>query len=870
MYPWLVRAADNGTVIVAASRRLARDLLRCYAEHQQLSGVETWHTPAIGFWSDWLVELFESADLSAARPTRIDHNAATILWERCLAAHGSDQLLGFAGAVRQSRQAWQRLQDWNVSVEELLRSSRSADQQLFARAARAYQELLIQNNWIDPARLPAAVADALPSNQIVLPHRVMFAGFDRAAPVVERIMDRLRERGCAVESAPVEKYGGELHGQPCQNRQQEFRSAGLWARNYLTRHPDARIAIVCPDLDADAPVATRLLREGLAPGWQYADEAARASVNVSYGRRLSDFPAVAVALLVLRWINDGLSSREVSILLRSPFLAGQRTSGRSRFELELRRWPDRSWTAASLASLLRGQDQSDDCREWLQFVDRVVALRLEYRAHASPSKWAEIFDRFLDEIGWPGEATRDSAAFQLLERWRSLLGELAATGMVTSGLSMPAAIERLRTMAMEVVFQPESSPGIVQLLGMLEASGLTFDAVWICGLDATRWPPPPNPLALVSRQLQEKHGMPDATPADSLAFAEAVLQGIADSARTVVMSWPRAEGDVLLSPSPLLANFSLTITDSHLDPSWHASSFQDPEMIAILDADSAPAVESPEAVSGGAYTIQMQTVDPFSAFAQGRLGIKDLPRFESGLPAALKGSIAHRVLHALLADRPDRDAIAQWSESELTARIENALARVFASSNRHLNPVHQQLMEFERLRLGNMLRVFVGAELDRPPFAVECVEQRFDFERLGMQFGLRVDRIDRLADNTLLILDYKTGAAKSLLNRDGELSDLQLVVYAMAIAGAIDGDIGGLALVNIDSRGVSYKGTGGSVEWDARRRDDWPQRLASWIDAAEIALTSLARGDARLNMQLPDSHSRPLALLSRIGHLRHE
>jgi hypothetical protein len=159
-----------------------------------------------------------------------------------------------------------------------------------------------------------------------------------------------------------------------------------------------------------------------------------------------------------------------------------------------------------------------------------------------------------------------------------------------------------------------------------------------------------------------------------------------------------------------------------------------------------------------------------------------------------------------------------------------------------------------------LLRSFIAAETERPEFAVAEVEKSLELEAFGVRLGLRVDRIDRLADGSLLVIDYKTGMPKKLLNRDGDPLDLQLVVYADALESAV----GGLALINIDSRSISYQGTGGSVEWDAARRDDWPQRLAAWRGEVHQALREIAAGDGRINLLLTADEGRPLGILSRL------
>jgi RecB family exonuclease len=306
------------------------------------------------------------------------------------------------------------------------------------------------------------------------------------------------------------------------------------------------------------------------------------------------------------------------------------------------------------------------------------------------------------------------------------------------------------------------------------------------------------------------------------------------------------------------------------DPGWHAATFQGSGNVIDLGPDEAPAIIGDEKVLGGARTVQLQNVDPFAAFARGRLGIRDIPRIESGLPAALKGNVAHQVLHALFACKPDSTAIATWDTNEVSTRIQDALESVIASASRPLSPLHRKLLSLERGRLGKILLDFVEAERSREGFTVESVEERIEFERYGVRLDLRVDRVDRLVNNSLLIIDYKTGQSKALLNRDGELNDLQLIVYATALEADRRGRTGGIVLVNLDSRAISYKGVGDSVPWGNQHRDEWGQKLSSWMKVVDTAIRQIAAGDVRVNLDQPGSQARPLALLSRFVELTHE
>jgi hypothetical protein len=230
----------------------------------------------------------------------------------------------------------------------------------------------------------------------------------------------------------------------------------------------------------------------------------------------------------------------------------------------------------------------------------------------------------------------------------------------------------------------------------------------------------------------------------------------------------------------------------------------------------------------------------------------------------MRGSLIHNALSRLLSEAPSQQEISRWSDPECRKRIARAVGSSLDKYTWYAEPVLRRILELERGRLCDLLSRFIEAELARPDFQIENVEHEIEFRQFGTRLRLRVDRIDRLPDGSLLIADYKSGQPKNFLNQKGEPHDLQLVVYASALGGSI----GGLVLINIDSRSIIYKGIGASVPWDSKRAGRWPERLAAWQEIVARAMQQIARGDIRLNLDLPGDKTRPLSILSRIEERR--
>jgi len=859
MYDWLVEALDESATVITANRRLARVLQQEYSRRQQDAGEVAWESPRIQAWPDWLDSALRDAAGQEGLPTRINHYHSTLLWERCLRKELGEDTSGVSNLVRLSRETWQRLSDWSVTIKEVARTAQSADHRIFAAASGRYLGILEHRNWVDDAGLASLVTDLIRQRQLVVRGRFTFAGFDRDKPAVTRIRDSLTEAGCDVQDAPEKQRERAPRLLPFESSDAEFRAAGAWARMRIEQEPGEHIAIVVNGLERDAERIAGLVREGLVPGYRMSAVVPAEALNVSYGRKLADYPLVSIGLLWLRWLVRDLRAVEVSHLLRSPLLGVEETCGRARLEMRVRGLPDRSWSPSMLTGAIRSKKDSADATDWLQRVAALAKARRELPGSASPAEWAVSIDEMLKAAGWPGQRRLGSADFQLVNRWRDLLNDLARMDLVSAQMSLETALNQLEGMSGDAVFQPEAELTRVHLLGPLEASGLEFDAIRLTGMTAANWPPAGSPSALVARKMQEEHGMPDAVPAENVAYAQRLVNRLCSSTPDVICSYPLTEDEAEQTPTELLESLLPEPQEGEADPGWFAA--QVVGTVGIGSAvDNVPAIGPAESLSGGAWTIQNQLTEPVAAFIGSRLGVRTLDEQASGLPALLRGNLIHDALYSLYFEKPSRDDIASWTD--IDGRINRALDFAFAGRERNTDRVLLQLFAMERQRVGGLLRDFMALDLSRDAFAVASVEREIEFAEAGVHLKLRVDRIDQLGDGSIAILDYKTGAEKKFLNSKGQPREIQLVAYACAV----DEPVAALALVNIDSRTMGFNGVGTAYS----DLDKWPEQLSEWSAMVRSACRDLSAGDVRLDSNQPVLDARPLNLLTRFTELRND
>lgn len=863
-------AVAGNAVIVTASRRLARHLRLRHAAERSAAGETAWIAPRHLPWEVWLAETWEGAGFRPDAPLPepvLTPRQSRALWERATArALGDAPLAGTGSLAAQAAESWRRACEWRVPAEAIREAARSPDATFLARAIAYYTTACREGGWQDPATLAAALAERFRRGEAEAEGPVVFAGFERPSPAQRELLAAMREGGAVVSVEPTGGNAGTVTVLEAQDRDAELRAAGAWARERLLADPACRVGIIVPDLAGRAARAARLIAEGCSPGWQLRGDAG-AGVNVSYGLPLAEYGLIDAALGVLGLIREDPDFLALSRLLRSPFLAGGDAGERAGVELALRDLPDRRWDLARLPEALAavGRRLPEGAAAFLATLTEVGARRREWQSREMPAVWAERIDALLTDAGWGAAAAPDSETWQLVNAWRGVLNQFAATGAVSGPVSGHAAVGQVAAIARETLFQPESDDAAVQVMGMLEASGMSFDALWITGLDTTTWPPPQRPDPLLPIGLQREYGMPDATPADTLDYARRIFTALLGSAGEVMVSWPRREGDAELTASPLLAD--LPAGGTVADVPVYAETLAGTADLVAVEPDPAPPLAPAETLPGGHGVLSAQRTQPFDAFVRYRLRAEPLETPVAGLSGRDRGTIIHRALESVYRRWPDRDRLAAAGAADraraATEAVERALGRYAAGADPRL----AGLIALETERCAELVTRFVDADLERPAFGEVLCEEPREVAVGPLRLSIRPDRIEAV-DGGWAIIDYKTGATGTATgNAPDDPRQLQLVVYAISQPGRVRA----LAVGVVHPHRIGYAGVrDAQLEWPGRgvqAVDDWPALLNAWKARAHALAEAVAGGDARVNLTLGHDDQRRLAVLSRVAEL---
>ena len=425
----------------------------------------------------------------------------------------------------------------------------------------------------------------------------------------------------------------------------------------------------------------------------------------------------------LAWL-DGV--RLLDLALRGPRppagLDGIAThlADRSGRDARLRRQAEDWWRAAE--PRLRPLERAFETGEGLGRL--LGALREAAQALGGDTIWA----------GRPGRAASD------------LIAELeAAAGEGPERIrpaELPATLDRL--MASVAVRPPYGQHPRIFIWGVIEARLQHADLMVLAGLNEGVWPALPAPDPWLAPRLRAELGLPSLERRIGLAahdFASAL------GARQVLIT--RARRD---SRSPAIASrFWLRleamtggVTRLPMLRKWTAA-IDRPDGHRPAKRPAPSPVKRPRSMS--VTEVDRLKADPFAFYARRILRLASLDPVDADPTPAWRGSAVHAVLEAWMKE-DDCDP------ARLRPRAEALLAGASA---------HPLMRALWQPRLMEAID-FIAAEVEknrqagRRPLAAEAKGQ---CTIAGVELDGRADRIDRSADGSLAIVDYKTGMPPS-------------------------------------------------------------------------------------------------------------
>tara|TARA_R110002110_G_scaffold14698_1_gene67642 strand:+ start:63594 stop:66260 length:2667 start_codon:yes stop_codon:yes gene_type:complete len=857
---------SSGHLLLTPNARLARSIKAEWDTTQAARGERVWQALDIKPLETWLLGQWQLAVSLGLLPpaTLLSAGQAQELWQQVIAQQESEwddyHLLRPSGAAELASEARTTLLRWGINVADPgVRQSFALDRDCNTYLAwhLLFEQRMSAANMLtapDCINQLCKVAAQLPAIDVAL------LEFDDIPPLYTRVL----QHRCAevVHVAPASAGTSHRYAHAFEDHRSELRAVADWAATTYQQQPEASIAIVVSDMRNDRVPLEYLLRRAFdAAGENYTS----LPVNFSTGIALDQAPVIRDALAILAMTNRRCALPQVLALLRSRFVmmpdADSALAAKfvERLLQDGHEWLDIADLRYRASEIKLGEKKGLVLGQYLMS----MAGKRELNQRALPSQWTARLEAVLAIWGWPGSGTLDSMEYQQVELWYQTLDEFRAYDVVSGPLDLDAALSLLRSSCATRMSQPKTSDSRLQVLGPLEAAGLSFDQLWLCGAQGNRWPAPVRPNPFIPNTMQRSLDMPHATAQREWRFAETLFRQYANSTGVFHASYCEQLDGMPEQASALLTGFEFSRSKetATVFPDWLQQYQQG--IVETLQDDVAPSLDAEtEPVTGGSGLLEDQSQCPFRAFAKRRLRVDAWPHYSLGLSAADRGSLLHDALYALWGDIGDHATLLGTNAAQREALIESAVSAAIASTagivRRQLG---QRYWHLESQRLSHLLLQWLAVEEARGSFVVAHREHDIELALGPLQLRLRVDRIDHLANGAEVIIDYKSGKSTTSDWLGDRPAKPQLLLYS--VAGAQPP--AALAFAQVRVRDCTFVGLGetaaapgirsdiAKVVKERMPADDWPSLNAAWRQNLERLAAAFVAGEAQVDPLGPAS-----------------
>jgi len=795
--------------IITVNDRLSRYLQQEYLKFAQLSVVVA---PPMYSLDTWLQQLYEAliTQYPRAAQQRLNHWQAQLLWAKAVPqqhAHLSIQLM------EEAYQAYGLLMQYLVNKDALTLSHHEPSQLLYDWI-HAYHARCQQLHVIDPAQFMQCIIELAETaikaklSCTFLPGQLCFIGFDVPTPYLQRLIDCLTTLGSNCNFFEVRKKEVRIQARTFKNSEEELQGMMQHVLTVITENPMQHIGCILPNPSADRHLIKQILLR-LRNDYPIAQESI---VNFSAGPCLLDYPLTEYVQHALTINPDRCTYSDFSLFLLSPYCPGGATEQFARAELDLllRQQESYELNFSYVIEFIHAKEFTERCPIFLATLKKFIALQKTIRGKILyPSDWISNFDHALHILLSADQAMTDTEQ-SVLKKIIEIIAKLLSIDLIAGKLSYAKIIAILKRTFATTMYQPHNKFAKIHVMGTLEASGMSFDYVWIAGLHSNNWPASPIANSFLPIALQRNYNMPHANLTREFDFTQKITDRLLHCAHQMSLSMPQHENDEALLPSPFLEEYfnQKLVQDIHVISQQWSHIFQN-RVVEYIEDNRAPEISLDNPVKTGSRIFELQAKCPFRAFANLRLYCQTTPLPTPGISARLRGNLIHDALEMIWKDLQSHATLILQSEEELQSLVTQKVKYTLIHyKNRYPCVFSSKIQSIEKNRLVRVIVAWLMYEKNRAPFTVLSLEHKVLCTIAGLQLSLKIDRIDHIQPDSIIIIDYKTGIIDMSMWFGERPENLQLPLYGLAYPQKL----AALAFASVKPHTITFKGIASTAE----------------------------------------------------------
>ena len=701
--------------------------------------------------------------------------------------------------------------DYIISLSKLS-NSKVTESELFSKWIYQYRKIKSNFDLIDINDLPSLLINS--NNNYPSVH---IYGFKTLTPIQVSLFSKV-----GYKTIKTIESKSNISSKVFNSTVNEVQRAIIWAKKLHEQEPSKSIVIVSPNL-------SEMLQQFRSSFDQESKEllkqANKKSYNISLGLPLIHYPFIQniIYLLELSYqLQENAIQSSTFVKAISSVYVAEYINERSA----------RAMLVNKVLSMPRSEFSLDDIKDQLSkcpTLEYITRQTSKISIHNNNLDFhLDKFNQILKLWGFTTNRVLSSIEYQLLQKYLTTSLELNKISYLYKKTSYKNALMELKKILHQVIFQPKGGKNQIQVLGSLEAEGIQFDYAWVVGMTNKFLPANINSTRFIPFKISSEYQIPGSNYELLNRDSINTLNGLSSLAEEVVFSYAKIHLNEEQIPTPFV-DFSNDVEEFN-------EKIYINKNIQYID-DSITNKILTKQIKSGVAIIKDQMACPFKGFVH-RLNIDTPEKPHIGLDRREQGKIIHDALQLIYEEIKSKETLMQLSKSKLEriidSKINSALGKVCNS----------EFIKIEKIRVSKLINKFIEQDKLRDDFEVISTEQTIKANISGLNFNIRLDRLDKMKNGDKIVFDYKTGKTSINSLCTDPINEPQLPIYA------VTNKTEGAAFIEMASNNVSFKGISknkNSLPKQSNRRSscgDWDDQLEIWRHQLNSASKNFQNGRA--------------------------
>jgi ATP-dependent helicase/nuclease subunit B len=754
------------------------------------SGSTFWHNMPVFQLNLWAKDLYMSLD---------NRNAVSSQTHKIMLAYRIIRNLNSESSTKSTMQMARKVittfnhcQKWRLPYTAI-RLTQITNNHSIQEVVKTLANELQAQNLIDETGIIAAISSAIAARIIKVKKTLVLVGFEYLDPTT---LDLIKTLSRCTNISQLSNLQDQNQTRWLQSKQTKsaYYDFAAWHKT-LPQH--ATVGFLTPNPN-DAETIRHI---ALALNTNHIANKQHNIYHIKSNQSILSFDIIKSALLLMKLTTTNIKTTSIIQILLSSHLFSTSIAEKIELAHPLEKKLHSCEEYISIANILKIIESlhpafiSDTATNLIQAIEFIAAKKNSTKLQEHINNFKQI----LTFAKWP--ILQNKHEQKIAAELANLLTNIANFSNNNISISSDEAYDIIADMIENHKILLDNNSAPIQICDIMTGSFLCYDYIWVANLNDCSWPRYSSAKTFINQHIMENQIY---SKANQINMAENAISRIARGSLACVYNYASICDNIAASPTYMIQNIianneqlNLTNTTQHDYNEFCKSNIVEKRLLE----HTVPLSQQEHSIN--TYTIRDFNTCHFKSFAKFRLFAKELTPPSLGLRAVEKGIIVHNILQEIYTNITFLHELKDMEPDKMAGQIYTiALKNINKILEYKPNSASDEFIKSECQKITTNILTWIQHDLTRENCQIHATEQEIKIKINDITIKGIIDRVDKLASNKYMIIDYKTGSANINSWFTNTISEPQMPIYSIAYTN----NLAATCYAHINNNNIGFSG----------------------------------------------------------------